>query len=122
MHGGGIDIISSPANAIAALVASGGGMIHANGVAYNMSTGTGGTITRIIKDTNSATHVHAPYLWEEHPNPPSIVSVNGADMAVENDCSAAGCQTTGTETHLLIYNDTCHNNGPWFDVVTHECR
>jgi hypothetical protein len=121
IHGTGIDVISTVAsNNIAAIVAENGVTIHANGSAYNLDPGEGGIKTRIVN--NGALHVHAPYLWEEHPNPPNIVSVNGADMAVENDCSAMGCQTTGTETHLLIYNDTCTSNGPWFDVVTHACR
>jgi hypothetical protein len=78
-------------------------MIHANGAAYNLHTGTGGTVTRIVKDTNSATHVHAPYVWEEHPNPPNILSANGADTAVTTS-------TADGHPHQLVAskNRVCH--------------
>ena len=127
IHGTGIDVTSSSASPIVALAASNGGMIHANGAAYNMSTGAGGRVTRIAQDTNPATHVHAPYFWESHPTPqiPNIVNVNadGADMVVQSLCAPTGCQTAGTETHLLLYNSTCTGiGGPWFDVVTRSCR
>lgn len=94
-------------------------MVHANESSYNLVNNGGGLITRIL---NNGGHVHAPYTWENHDNPPAINSVTGADMAVENDCSSAGCQSTGTETHLLVYNTNCTANGPWFDVVTGKCR
>lgn len=125
IHGTGIDVIGNDMpNHVAALMASNGGIIHANATAYNMSTAAGGTIRRIVKDSNPSTHIHASYLWEEHPTPPaSLVSANGADMAVETDCASTGCQITGTETHLLIYNNSCAGaGGPWFDVVTGACR
>jgi hypothetical protein len=120
IHGTGIDVISTAGNQIAALIASNGAMIHANESSYNMSTGTGGKLTRIL---NNGGDVRAPYLWEQNSQPPSIVSANGADMAVQTNCAASGCQTTGTETHLLIYNTSCTGSGgPWFDVVTRACR
>ncbi|GAB4507378.1 MAG: hypothetical protein Tsb0026_02570 [Sulfuricaulis sp.] len=108
IHGTGIDVISTPANNIAALIATSGTMIHANASAYNLSTGTGGTISRII---NNGGHVHAPYLWEEHPTPPNIVSVTGADMAVVTD---------GVQPHLVIYSSNCTSK--WFDTSTNACR
>jgi hypothetical protein len=108
IHGTGIDVISVPANNIAALIAASGTKIHANASAYNLSTGAGGTISRIV---NNGGHVHAPYLWEEHPTPPNIVSVTGADMAVVTD---------GTQPHLVIYSDNCTSK--WFDTSTNACR
>ncbi len=133
IHGTGIDVIgNSSATDIAALMAATGGEIHANGAAYNLSTGAGGKIHRII---NTGGHVHAPYLWESHTTPPvnaksttnnpgnTLVSITGADMAVETDCASTGCQSTGTETHLLIYNNACTGpGGTWFDTVTRACR
>ena len=110
IHGTGIDIISNVAVSIAALRADTGGVIHANGAAYNLKT-AGGTVTRIVKDLDTATHIHAPYLWEEHSNPPTIVSANGADMAVVTDAN---------QPHLLIYSANCTSK--WFDTSTNTCR
>jgi hypothetical protein len=110
IHGTGVDVISAnnvPANIIA-LSASTGAMIHANASSYNLSTGTGGTVTRI---QNLGGHVHAPYLWNEHPQPPNIVSVTGADTAVVTD---------GAQPHLVIYSSACASK--WFDTSTNACR
>jgi hypothetical protein len=110
IHGTGIDVIAvngAPA-AVTALAASNGAMIHANVSSYNLSTGAGGTITRI---SNNGGHVHAPYLWEEHQTPPDIASVTGSDMAVVTD---------GTQPHLLIYSSNCASK--WFDTSTNACR
>ncbi len=141
IHGTGIDVIgNSLGNHIAALMAATGGEIHANGAAYNLMTGPGGKIYRLINNTTSPGHIHAPYLWEPHTTPPvnagsttntpanALVSLDGADIAIETDCSAttsgttAGCMTTGTEPHILIYKSTCNTNGPWWDVILKKCR
>lgn len=113
IHGTGIDVLSSAGNHLVVLRASNGGVIHANQASYNLKTGSGGTITRISQDTNAATHVHAPYLWEQHPNPPNIQSVNGADMAVVTS-------TSDGHPHLVIYDASCASR--WFDTVTRSCR
>lgn len=69
IHGTGIDVIGNAlGNDIAALMASSNGEIHANGAAYNLSTGLGGRIHRII---NNGGHVHAPYLSTFPPRPSS---------------------------------------------------
>lgn len=109
IHGTGIDVLSNSASPIVALHAASGGNIHANGAAYNLKSS--GTVTRISKDTHANTHVHAPYLWEEHSTPPNIVSANGADMAVATD---------GVQPHLLIYSSNCTSK--WFDTSTNVCR
>jgi hypothetical protein len=128
LHGTGIDVINTGGlgNTIAALSAYAGGSIHAHGSAYNLKKGNGATAkaVRIIKDTNTATHVHAPYQWEEHATLPVITSVDGADMAIETDCSSSGCATAGSEPHLFIYRGSfCTGaNGPWWDVIAKKCR
>ena len=112
IHGTGIDVISTvPNNNIAALVTtSDGAEIHANGAAYNLDAGQGGTIARIVKNGG---HVHAPYLWEQHSTPPNITSVDGADVAVVT--------TAGGAPRFLIYSDACATS-KWFDVGANACR
>lgn len=137
IHGTGIDVISTNSHEIAALMASTGGEIHANGAAYSLETGGNKKIHRLINNTTIPGHIHAPYMWEPHTTPPvnagsttnypgnTLVSLDGADMAVETDCTSTGCPTTnpGIETHLLIYNSKCTGpGGTWFDVVTKACR
>ena len=122
IHGTGIDVISNRAGDIVALEVGAGGEIHANGAAYHMQPGPGGTATR-VQNPNNVGLVHAPYVWEEGNKPPTAISQTGADMAVQTGCAANGCQNAGTETHLLIYNKSCTGaGGPWFDVVTRACR
>ena len=114
IHGTGIDVISGPGNQIAALIADSGAMIHANGAAYNLSTGTGGTVYRIL---NNGGHIHAPYLWEHIPDPttiPNYTSVTGADITTV---------TTGTSDghpHTVIYDASCTSK--WYDTVDKACR
>jgi hypothetical protein len=111
VHGTGIDVISNTGANIVALSAITGGKIHADVSAYNMRTS--GTITRIAKDANPATDVHAPYQWQHIPTSP-LVSVTGADMTTE---------TVGTDTNLLVYNSQCTGSGgPWYNVVLRTCR
>ena len=121
IHGTGIDVISTTGKDIVALSAASNGSIHANVTAFNLNTS--GTITRI---SNNGGSVSSPYQWKQGNQPPMIVSENGADMTVEINCDAAACHDvdTGTETHLLIYNENCTDvtHGPWFDVVTGRCR
>lgn len=112
IHGTGIDVISNTGANIVAISASNGGKIHANQSAYNLQT-TGGTVTRIQKDQNVNTHVHAPYLWEHIPDSP-LISVTGADMTTV---------TTGTsdgQPHLVIYSTNCSSK--WYDAVDKICR
>lgn len=119
IHGTGIDVIGNELpNGVAALVAWDGGKIHANEAAYNLKTGTGGTVTRIMKDTNPATDVHAPYLWGQYPTPqhpslPNITSLTGTDMAVVTD-------TSDRRPHLVIYDSTCTSK--WYDTTDKRCR
>lgn len=108
IHGTGIDGISTTGQNITALYAGPSGMLHTNETAFNLSTT--GTVTRIV---NAGGHVHAPYLWEAHPEVPAITSVNGADMAVVTN-------TSDGQPHLVIYSTACTSK--WFDTVTKACR
>lgn len=109
LHGTGIDVLSAEPRNVIALSAASGGIIHANGSSYNLST-TSGTVTRIV---NNGGHIHAPYLWEHIPNSP-LVSVTGADMATV----ATG--TSDGHPHLVIYDTSCASK--WFDTVDRLCR
>lgn len=110
VHGTGIDVISTDANNINALSATNGGMIHATASSYNLSTGSGGTVTRI---NNSGGHVHAPYAWQAHSTPPTIVSQDGADTAVVTSA-------TGGTPRFVVYSTACASK--WFDVGSNACR
>jgi hypothetical protein len=115
IHGTGIDVVSSVPNNIVVLNALTGGMIHANVSSYNLSTPSG-TVTRIKKDTDSVTHVHAPYLWEHIPDPatiPGFVSVTGADVTTK----ASG--TSDGHPHMLVYDASCLSK--WYDTVDKAC-
>lgn len=110
IHGSGIDAIAvnaAPA-AVTALESSNNAKMHVVASAYNLETGSGGTKTRI---SNQGGHVHAPYMWAQHPTPPDIISVTGADTAVVTD---------GAQPHLVIYSDACTSK--WFDISTNACR
>lgn len=113
LHGTGIDALSMEPRNIVVLSAATGGMIHANGSSYNLST-VSGTVTRVL---NNGGHIHAPYLWEHIPDPtaiPNFTSVTGADMTTV---------TTGTsdgQPHLVIYSASCTSK--WYDTVDKVCR
>jgi hypothetical protein len=115
IHGTGIDVIAvngAPAN-ITVLSAANGAEIHADASAYNLSTGTGGAVTRILKDTNPNSHVHAPYQWQHIPSYP-FTSVTGADITTV---------TTGTsdgQPHLTVYSTSCPSG--WYDTSDKVCR
>lgn len=112
VHGTGIDVISTEANNVVALGTGAGSMIHANGSAFNLSTGTGGSVTRIL-NPNGLGHVHAPYLWEHVPKSP-LVSVTGADI------TTVTTNTSDGQPHLAIYSTNCTSG--WYDAVDKGCR
>ncbi|GAB4515188.1 MAG: hypothetical protein Tsb0026_20750 [Sulfuricaulis sp.] len=111
LHGTGIDMLSTAASNFVALHAQNTARIHADSSAYNLSTGAGGSITRILDQTTSGHGVHAPYLWHGHDTPPSIITENGADVAVVND---------PTGPRFVIYNSACSSK--WYDVGNNACR
>lgn len=109
LHGTGIDMISQIAVPIVALTANAGGMIHANGVGYFLSTAGGATVTRIENDGGT---IMAPYLWEEGTAPQNINSADGADMQVITS-------STG-HPHVIVIDSTCPSM--WFDTATQACH
>jgi hypothetical protein len=48
--------------------------------------------------------------------------VTGLDLFVEGDCAPNGDCSGGPDPHLMIYDDRCQVDGPWFDTVTGACR
>lgn len=110
IHGTGIDVISPFANDIVALEAGQDAEVHVVESSYNMSTGTGGTITRI---SNNGGHVHAPFAWPSHAEPPAIASTTGADTAIVTN-------TADGHPHMVIYDVNCASS--WFDATLNMCR
>jgi hypothetical protein len=107
IHGTGIDIVGNTLpNKVVALAADNGGEIHANGATYNLSTGSGGTIQRVLKGVvGSGGHIHAPYMWETHPDapfasPPGVTfkSKTGYDTAIVTS-------TLDGRPHMVRYCD-----------------
>lgn len=114
MHGTSIDVLSTEGNQIIALLGRSGfgGMIHADETVYHMNTGTGGTMSRIASEAGSnGTHIHAPYLTQNIPNPP-VNSSNGVDRAI--------IISPDGHPHLTIYSSTCPTNN-WFDATAKKC-
>ena len=62
IHGTGIDLFASTAATLTGLRARKSSRIHADAAAFNMSIGTGGSITRIADETTGGEGIHAPYL------------------------------------------------------------
>jgi hypothetical protein len=113
IHGTGIDAIGYGASPVTALSASNNAEVHADVSAYNLSTGEGGTVTRIAKDASPDAHIHAPYQWQHIPGFP-LVSVTGADVTTE---------TVGADINMLVYNSQCTGSGgPWYNVALRACR
>lgn len=112
IHGTGIDVISvdgAPAS-VTALSASNGAIIHASEAAFNLSTGVGGTVTRI---DNQGGTVRSPYLWENLPaSGKDFSSETGADMTTITN-------TSDGQPHLVIYSNLCTSK--WYDIVDKVC-
>lgn len=111
-HGVGIDVVAKPGWMVTALKASNNGEIHAFESSYffGLST-TGITIARIVSDGG---HVHAPFLWAQHPTPPAIQSVDGADTAVVTS------GTSDNHPHMVVYDGSCASK--WYDLTDKACR
>jgi hypothetical protein len=83
---------------------------------FELKEGSGATATRLMGDGSIA----SPFLLPSGTAAPATVSLTGQDLFVDTDCATAGCNSTGTEPHLLIYSSTCTSK--WFDVVTGACK
>ncbi len=122
MHGGIISMDGSNAvggsKDVIAINAPLGTTAHVVDTAFTVKPLPGGNAIRL-----SGPGVKSPYQWFNSDQPPAVVSQHGADTFVETDCSSTGdCEGAGTETHLMISNDSCNTAGKWFNVVTGKCR
>jgi hypothetical protein len=127
MHGGIIASVSKNSSANVntfGAFALDGGTIHTPATAHTQAPSGSGKAYRAVQiGTGSAL---VPFLWQSGDSPPqpngqALNSVTGQDVFVEGDCSSSGCQTTGNQTHMLIYNASCGTD-PWFDVGLGLCR
>lgn len=113
IHGTGIDVIAvdgAPAS-VTALLAYDGAVIHASESSFNLSTGVGGTVTRI---DNQGGTIRSPYIWASLPlSGQDFSSETGADMTTVTD-------TADGQPHLVIYSDNCASK--WYDIVDKACR
>ena len=110
VHNTAIDVVgNNMPNDVAALAAINGGMIHGNQNSYNLSSGQGGHIVRIV---NEGGHIHAPYLWEHIPGTP-LISKSGADITTITSGTSDG------QPHLIIYSENCAST--WYDSVDKIC-
>jgi len=130
MHGGIVSVQNNKSTSTSSVLGAGAGgtgaLAHTLDTAFNVSSAGTGQVSRV--GGVSGGNVDSPFQWAAGVAPPTdgsgsdINSITGEDMFVETDCGSTGCQTTGTETHLMIYNETCTTDGPWFDVVVGKCR
>lgn len=142
MHGGIVSVRSlNPAinqNVYGVKTKDAGGTIHTPGTAHNVEVMGSGTAARVTQVAGSS--IQSPYQWPAGTDRPrrssgELISVTGQDMYIESDCvpgtsPGSGCHQTDdslqptAEPHLMIYSANCdlNNHGPWFDVVTGQCR
>ena len=109
-HGVGIDVVGNPGMILTALSVSSGGEVHANESSYFMQPATGATLRRIV---NTGGHVHAPFMWAEHDEPPVVTSVTGADTAIVKN-------TADGHPHMVVYDASCASH--WYDMTISACR
>lgn len=125
VHGTGIDVMSSEPNDVAGVLTENNAHVHIMESSFNMSScnntpACGGVLYRIA---DFGGMIRSVFQWENGTEPPAISSQNGADTFVEMDCSETGCQTPGSQPHMLIYSTACTGSGGnWFDTVTGGCR
>ncbi len=125
IHGTGIDVLSVESNDVAGVLVEKNAHAHIKDSTFNMSSCGGmstcsATLGRIA---DFGGMVRSNYQWENGTEPPNISSLEGADTFVETDCSPMGCQTSGSQPHMLIYSKACKGaGGNWFDIVTRSCR
>lgn len=124
------------ASVIGALADGSGSHIHTIETSFGLQTTGNGTATRVATTTGGK--VESVFQWPASGNPPRaangahLISLNGQDSYVENDCpKMSAClelpAPTDTYPHLMVYaRDACIGTesytGPWFDTVTKKCR
>jgi len=121
IHGTGIDAVSAEGNHIAVLGAGGtGSELHVNASAYNLRTGAGGSVTRIL-NPNSQGHVHAPYLWEHVPNTDGDRNTVDTNFNSTHGADQTTVTALGGHPHPAIYSSACPTTARWFDTVDKVC-
>lgn len=112
-HGVGIDVVAKAGWTAIALKATNTGEIHAFESSYFFGLSTAGiTVQRIL---NNGGHVHAPFLWAQHPTPPVIQSMDGADTAIVTS------GTLDNHPHMVVYDSSC-TTSKWYDMTDKACR
>ena len=133
MHGGIIGVIAdnpainTPASGVTVYGST--SKVHIIDTAFNVKA-TGNAAAYRIWNYGGDSIVNTPFLWSAGSMPPvgnnngdSVISETGQDMYVETDCLANGdCNSTGVETHIMVYNQNCSVDGAWFDTTTGRCR
>lgn len=97
------------------------------GTAFVLNPSGAGTATRL--EVENGGRVDAPLLWQAGPNPPSsanghLASVEGQGLFVETDCEGNGDCDSGSESHLMVFDADCIEEGgsPWRNMMTKSCR
>jgi hypothetical protein len=122
MQGGRIRVDSSSLTGVHAvgvdvdLESGGDASARVVDTATDLAAGSGGTVTRLAGDGTVA----APFLHPSGTASPATVSFTGQDLFVDTDCASSGCNSSGSEPHLLVYSTPCSTK--WFDVVTGACK
>lgn len=103
------------------------GYINAMNTTFKLNAGGAGTVKRAVNENTDGTGIiEAQYQWPGASTPPNIQSINGADTFVETDCDISGdCSGNGTpplRSHMMVYDDSCNTNGPWFNMAMNDCR
>lgn len=112
IHGAAIDAISTEPNPLYIFENV---KVHGTANAFNLKTGTGGSITRI---SGSGHDVHSPYHWGESVDVPfantNVVynTTKGSDRAIVTPA--------GDHPHFVLSDSSCPSG--WYDIGTKGCR
>jgi hypothetical protein len=138
IHGGEVTVrAENPAvntGVIGAVSNGAGSLVHTHMTSFGVLPSGAGLATRLM--TENGGKVESPFTWTAGVLAPTpgdstgskhIVSLDGQDTFTETDCPInAGCQTSGSYPHVMVYSSTCSgagaSKGPWFDQTTNKCR
>jgi hypothetical protein len=130
MNGGLIAADGAPDNSSCAQTMHASGLVIGNpyfpgparastpGTAFSLKTSGAGVARRL--QIGSTAKIESPFLWPPGPQPPAVLSLDGADLFVETDCTSTGTCSGGTEPHMMVSNAACGSK--WFDATRGACR